>query len=99
MKELKYCCESFESFATIRKELAPNIRIVRFTSKFFFENVPRKFAKNPLRFMLTLGYQGEYNIQNAGNSIMYCPFCGTDLYKFYKDIRYATEVEGETFTA
>jgi|GEM_PF-2040916 hypothetical protein len=26
----------------------------------------------------------------------YCPFCGTDLYKFYKSDEYANEIEGKT---
>jgi hypothetical protein len=56
----------------------------------------RNLQKNPLSFVLTLGYQGEFKM--LGNCIFYCPFCGKDLYKFYKDFRYANEVEGETFT-
>ena len=30
-------------------------------------------------------------------NINYCPYCGTNLYKFYNKDEHANEIEGETF--
>ena len=98
-KELKYCCDRFEISATRAKTTNPNIRIVKLTSPHYFKQyVEKKFRKNPLRFFLTQGFLEEFRVDLTGNiSIMYCPYCGKDLYKFYKDDAYANEIEGQTF--
>lgn len=99
MKEhdgLNYCCDSFWFFATAHKTRSPDIRILRVVSpspQWVATAKSRKFHNNPLAFTITLGYSGNYMDDDViANSISYCPFCGKNLHKFYRDLRYANEI-------
>lgn len=105
MSELKYCCDEFKWRVSLNKREHPNIRIIRLTNPAHFMrheiinfNTPENILKSKLRFFITEGYQEEFDISKTSKMfIKYCPFCGRDLYKFYKDDGYANEIEGETF--
>ena len=100
MDNLKYCCQGFEVYLyhyDSKYGRRPNIRIVKYTSEFLLKSslATGKF-KSPYRFYITFSFD-RFKIDAPHIPIEYCPFCGKDLFKFYKDDRYANEIEGETF--
>ena len=97
MNSLEFCCEKFKCHWQFNSQSYPNIRVVKYTSDFLINSphMEGKF-KNPLRFYITFGYE-IFKIDMVAVFIEYCPFCGKDLYKFYKSDKYANEIEGETF--
>ncbi len=99
-RKLKYCCEKFKDYATLEKRYTPIIRIIKLTSDYYFENSNDKyFQKSGLIFEITEAYSGEYKTLKGWTIIIdYCPFCGTNLHKFYTSQDYAHETEGLTFS-
>lgn len=96
---MEFCCPNFEGNYLIKNGFAPNIRIVKFTSEFLISQSTNKVFKskrNDLRYFVTLGYD-EFKLDLPLMNINYCPYCGTNLYKFYNKDEYANEIEGKTF--
>ncbi len=105
---MKYCCQIFEESLKRQKESYPNIRVVKFVSEFlvdhkgvfklgndaFFKH--DNIKKGPYRFYITTGYS-NFNMEIPSFNINFCPFCGTNLYDFYKGDEYANEIEGVSF--
>ena len=86
---MKYCCERFEPYNRTHNESYPNIRIVKF--------LPNLHYKKPyFRFFITHGYE-KFNMDLVVMNIAYCPFCGKNLFDFYKDDAIPNEIEGTTF--
>jgi len=98
MDTKKFCCEKFETYYKTNNQSAPNIRIVKYTSEYLLKSTKDlgKY-KIPYRYYITYGYE-IFQIDMLAIFIEYCPFCGTDLYDFYKTDEYANEIEGDTFT-
>ncbi len=96
---MKFCCEKFQTHWQFHKRSYPNIRIVRFTSEWLPKTMPvkDKYKNSSYRFYITWGYDKDFSFDLITLFIEYCPFCGTDLYKFYKSDEYANEIEGKTF--
>ena len=70
---------------------SPNIRIVKFAPS------PKAGIDNShYAFYITMGYQ-TFGIKLPTMMINYCPFCSTNLKKFYKSDEYVNEFEGKTF--
>ena len=94
-----FCCEKFETHWKFHNRSYPNLRIVRLASEWFSKTMPvkAKYRKSPYRFYITWGYTNYFSFDLITLSIDYCPFCGTDLYKFYRNDEYANEIEGKTF--
>jgi len=106
---MKFCCKKFETHWKLDKRGAPNIRVVKFTSDWLVNKnninfkgvnikIGRKFRNSPYNFYITWGYEDDFSFDLLTLSIEYCPFCGTDLYKFYRSDEYANEIEGSTFS-
>lgn len=96
MNNLKFCCEIFETYYYSNNLTRPNIRIVKYKSDFLFRNIIEEKFKLPYRFYITYGYE-IFKIDMLAIHMLYCPFCGCDLYKFYNNDTYANEIEGKTF--
>lgn len=45
---------------------------------------------------MTMGYE-TFRFE-LSTIIIFCPFCGANLFDFYTDDSYINEIEGETFT-
>jgi hypothetical protein len=109
MLNMDYCCATFEVASNQPKESSPNIRIVKFVSERVI-NPPSVFdagngrtipntsdVRGQYRFYMTCGYT-QFSIQYVPYfPLKFCPFCGVDLFAFYKADGYGSEVEGETF--
>lgn len=65
-----------------------NVRIVGF-SKTFKERAQLNIDRN---FIVTEGYSGNIDDCPKKMVIYFCPFCGTDLRNFYKDVSYIQEI-------
>jgi hypothetical protein len=104
----KYCCEKFEESHRRNRQSSPNIRIVKFVSEELIDRSPvSRLAKgiefyyedtrnSPFRFYISIGYE-KFRPDIPAFNIDFCPFCGTNLYTFYKSDEYANETEGTTF--
>ena len=89
---MKYCCEKFEINHGFPNTTAPNIRMVK------FEPIPKAgVEKSHCSFFITMGYD-KFSIRLPTMMINFCPFCGTNLKKFYTSEDYVNEFEGKTFT-
>jgi hypothetical protein len=107
---MKFCCESFEMHYLFRNTLAHSIRIVKFKSEFLInqggayvrrdrKEIKINRKRNDIRFHLMTAPYIKFDIsKNPSIMINFCPFCGTNLHKFYDKDEYANEIEGETFT-
>ena len=107
---MEFCCDTFESYYLIRNTAAPKIRIVKFKSDFLTntdvayirkhgKEIKIKKRRKDFSFFISSGpYETFYMLNNPLVVINFCPFCGTNLHKFYKEDQYANEIEGETFT-
>ncbi len=104
---MKFCCSNFEGSYYVGNNFGINIRIVRFSSDFLINQGGLYVLKgdkeyrintkrNDIRFFMTMGYQ-KFSLDLAMANISFCPFCGTNLHKFYDKDEYANEIEGETF--
>jgi len=88
---MKYCCEKFESYVQFPNTTAPNIRVVK------FEPVPKYGdGKSHYAFYVTMGYE-QFSLKLPTMMISFCPFCATDLKRYYKSDEYVNEFEGKTF--
>lgn len=83
---MNFCCHDFQNDWTLDRRARPNIRIV----KIDINTVPEINAKYPYRFYLTIGYD-EHEKNVPSRSIKYCPYCGKDLYKYYRMDQYTNE--------
>ena len=88
---MKYCCDKFEAAGKLPSTTAPNIRIVKFKPIERFGEIIGYYA-----FYVTIGYQ-EFSLKLPVMMISFCPFCGTNLKKFYSTDDFANEFEGKTF--
>ncbi len=107
---MKFCCLNFETHYRFRNTLAHSIRIVRYSSEEFLNNGNINLIKqgknstvkckgNDMRFLLmTSPYVVFDQLKNPAIMLNFCPFCGANLYKFYRNKEYANEVEGVTFS-
>lgn len=78
---MKYCCERFKFRHEIPSNKGLNIRVVKYDlSELFTE-------KNPYRFYLSSPFVKE-EISKDNFLIAHCPFCGENLFAFYKDDMY-----------
>jgi len=81
-----YCCRHFESDCSVDRRARPNIRVV----KIDINQVPGINPRYPYRFYFTVGYcEGEKNVPSR--LITYCPYCGKDLFEYYKSDDYINE--------
>lgn len=88
---MKYCCDKFEMYQKFPNTTSPNIRIVK------FEPIPKAgIDKSHYSFFITMGYE-KFSLKLPTIIISFCPFCGTNLKKFYKSDGYVNEFEGKTF--
>lgn len=81
---MKFCCDKFKTRQELPRQSGLNIRVIKFSSKELIG------GNDELRFFVTPGYslgdQGVYTL-----NIAFCPFCGQNLFKFYKDDAYINE--------
>lgn len=85
---MKFCCDRFNAAYILPNYYGLNIRIVKYKSDELFD------TRNLLRFYITTGYkEGDVNVPNF--NIAFCPFCGKDLFDFYKSDNYANEKSGK----
>ncbi len=84
---MKYCCRNFEGDCKVDRRARPNIRIV----KIDINQVPEIDPKYPYRFYFTIGYHdNEKNVPSR--FLTYCPYCGKNLFKFYRSDEYVNEL-------
>ncbi|MDX8339761.1 hypothetical protein SLH46_11240 [Draconibacterium sp. IB214405] len=98
---MKFCCSDFEGFYSVKNELAPNIRIVKFNSEYLVskKSITRvKSKRKDIKFFITPGYN-TFKLLAPLMNIDFCPFCGKNLHKFYEKEEYFNEVEGVTFSS
>lgn len=83
----KYCCDKFHFLYSGEKTMGLNIRIVGFSAS-FKERAQLSIDRS---FIITEGYHEK--IEDCAKKIVinFCPFCGTDLRSFYKDVNYIQE--------
>lgn len=87
MNKMKYCCEWFRINHSLPREKGLNIRIVKYSPKELMDE------KNLFRYYISYAYiKEDKNVPNL--NIKFCPFCGTNLYKFYKSDDYINETPG-----
>ena len=87
---MEYCCNKFETDLKLLFTTAPNIRIVKFEKEPLLDN------KIHYGFYITMGYE-KFSLHLPKLTIHFCPYCGTNLKKFYKSDDFANEFEGKTF--
>lgn len=81
---MKFCCERFEHQLSLDREIGLNIRVVKIEEDSHID------TKKRYRFFITPGYKvGDRAV--AAYNIAYCPFCGTNLFAFYKADIYINE--------
>lgn len=85
-----YCCTNLEVDLRIPSTTAPNVRMVKFMPVKDFIEIPF------YSFFLTIGYD-TFSMNLPMMTIRYCPYCGKDLFKTYKNDSYVNEVEGVSF--
>ena len=83
---MNFCCNSFQTDWFLDSRARPNIRIVKVDLK----EVPQIDPKYPYRFYFTIGYSPEERNVPV-RFIKYCPYCGKNLFKFYRDDEYINE--------
>lgn len=104
--EMKFCCSDFKSAYYLKNEECPNIRVVKFVSHVLFHNYDeicrgdktikiKKYRPN-IKFWLTGGYK-NFSDNYGSIPLIYCPYCGKHLSSFYRNDKYANEIEGITF--
>ena len=82
--KVKFCCEKFEFRQSLPSEKGLNIRIVKYEPNQLLDK------DNLYRFYIaTYFLKGEKCDMNL--NIAFCPFCGTNLFKFYKSDDYINE--------
>lgn len=88
---MKYCCDRFEMAAKLPNTSSPNIRMIKFEANSMLGN------KTYYGFYITMGYE-TFSLRLPKMMIEFCPFCGSNLKKFYKTDEYVNEFEGKTFS-
>jgi len=84
---MKFCCERFEMHYFFPDNYGMNIRIVKYAENELLDK------RNLYRFYITQGYAlGQTNVSNL--NVGFCPFCGENLFKFYKSDHYVNEKPG-----
>ena len=84
---MKYCCEWFKSNHKLPREVGLNIRIIKYPETLLMDKA------NLYRYYISQAYTKEQ--QNVANlNIKFCPFCGTNLFKFYKNDEFVNESPG-----
>ena len=81
---MKYCCEKFKSEISLKREQGLNIRIIKYNKAELLD------TSNLYRFFITAGYTSTDKAVPTMN-IAYCPFCGQNLFEFYKKDKYVNE--------
>lgn len=81
----KFCCNKFEFRVKLRREASLNIRIIKLN-----EESPFYSRRNKYRFFISEGYK-ENETGVAVSNISYCPYCRTNLQKFYRNDEYVNE--------
>jgi hypothetical protein len=85
---MKFCCDQLEQDWGLENFSRPNLRIIKIEKN----EVPEINHEFPYRFYFTIGYEkGERAVPSR--MISYCPYCGTDLYTFYKSDSYVNEID------
>ena len=80
----KYCCDSFKLEAELPRETGLNIRIIKFDKNELMS------PSSEFRFFITPGF----NLQSKSIptlNIAFCPWCGKNLFKYYKSDEYINE--------
>ncbi len=88
---MEYCCDNFQLDVVLPSTTGPNIRIVSFLPHADWDK-----NKLYLGFFITMGYE-KFSLYLAMRKISFCPYCGVNLKKFYKNEDYSNEIEGKTF--
>ncbi|ATL47305.1 hypothetical protein COR50_09035 [Chitinophaga caeni] len=87
----KFCCTRLQVRHEVAREIGLNFRIV-------IADTVLQFDKSRVyRFYFTAGYHATDTDITLMN-IRYCPFCGMDLFAFYKDEGYVNERETPLFS-
>jgi len=87
---MKYCCYDFEAYAKVASTTTPNIKIVK------FKPLVKGEENQNFGFYCLSGYE-TFSIFLPKLNLRFCPFCGTELNRYYRDIGFVNEIEGETF--
>lgn len=85
---MKFCCDKFQFFYSGETQTGLNIRVVK--PKFDKTLYSKLFKSDDLSFFITEGYV-KNDSPNKLMVIQYCPFCGGNLKRFYKDDKYINE--------
>ena len=80
----KYCCDRFKLSAELPRESGLNIRIIKFDKTELMD------SSKQFRFFVTPGYTSESKGIPTLN-IAFCPWCGKNLFNYYKADEYANE--------
>ena len=88
----EFCCEKFEANVKSPNTTAPNIRIVKLEPLHIHGDDTSHYV-----FYITMGYE-KFGLRLPMMMISFCPYCGTNLNKFYRTDDYVNEFEGNTFT-
>lgn len=86
----KYCCDKFRFHYSGEKTMGLNIRIIGFTTT-YKERAQLNIDRS---FIITEGYSGGIDDCPKQMVVNFCPFCGTNLRNFYKDVNYIQEIIG-----
>jgi hypothetical protein len=85
---MEFCCEKFRFFYSGEKTLGLNIRIVKLSKDF----VLRANLNIDKTYFITEGYPDSIDECKKIMVINYCPFCGSDLKRTYKNDEYVQEM-------
>lgn len=83
---MKFCCDKFKSDWNFPRNVGLNIRV----SKFHPRDFNFLIKKEMYRFYITSGYKDNTKAE-PNLVIAHCPYCGTNLFKYYKDDYYINE--------
>jgi len=85
---MKFCCEKFELHYSFRNGLAHSFRVINCEPI----TLSRENTTNHMRFIIITSPYVNFNIlETPSIMIDYCPFCGTDLHRYYKTEEYINE--------
>lgn len=79
----KFCCARFGIRHEASREEGMNLRVVKRPPD------ERPDGWHTYRFYVTPGYRIGQEVKRL--NIRYCPFCGTDLYAFYRSDQFVNE--------
>lgn len=88
---MTYCCDKFQWDCEVNHVCSTNIRVIKIDPKYGIE------SESPYRFFITAGYEtGQKNVPSR--MITYCPYCGTNLYSFYRSDEYINETDDSFYS-